>query len=75
MSDSTSGLSNDSDIFDVIRVRVLRYDEYHQLQQYTYSHTSHGQHYYIDRYTNKEQSFPRQLKVLSDYDNYLLLVY
>lgn len=63
------------DIFDREKIKIMSYDMYSRLVRYRFVRACGDEYYYIDGYTDKVLNFPYRLKTLSDYSDYLILVY
>ncbi|QAT90393.1 hypothetical protein KM622_gp107 [Spodoptera exempta nucleopolyhedrovirus] len=63
------------DIFEREKIKIIPYDLYSTLKRYQFVRTHDGEYHYLDRYTDKVRKFSKRLKTLSDYKDYLVLVY
>lgn len=63
------------DIFDREKIKIMPYDMYSKLSRYRLVRTLNDEYFYIDKYTHKVQKFSRRLNTLTDYNDYLILVY
>ncbi|AYN45055.1 se95 [Alphabaculovirus alterspexiguae] len=63
------------DIFEREKIKIIPYDLYGTLKRYKFVRAHDGEYYYLDKYTDKVRKFSKQLKTLSDYKDYLILVY
>ncbi|ACI28825.1 agip124 [Agrotis ipsilon multiple nucleopolyhedrovirus] len=64
-----------ADIFDREKIKIMSYDMYSRLRRHRLLRTHNGEYYYMDRYTDKVRKLSHRLNTLSDYDDYLILVY
>nr|UPO71106.1 orf40 [Trichoplusia ni single nucleopolyhedrovirus] len=75
---STTSVSNGgADIFERKKIKLLSYDEYHQLSRFKFIKFDSltDKYFYYDKYTQTEVSTSRSIVTLNDYPDYLFLVY
>nr|AGE61754.1 hypothetical protein [Chrysodeixis chalcites nucleopolyhedrovirus] len=73
----TSASNGDADIFERKKIKLLSYDEYHQLSRFKFVKfdSEYNKYFYYDKYTRTEVSSSRSIVTLNDYPDYLFLVY
>ncbi|AGE89898.1 hypothetical protein SlsnVgp043 [Spodoptera littoralis nucleopolyhedrovirus] len=75
MADNTSSEADGVDIFERAKIKLMTYDQHERLNRYKFLYNKNGVYYYTNQFTNKVETFDRQILVKENLKDYLKIVY